>query len=463
VNTRFSIAVIGLSLLLLLSGCGSQVLTLETQEAPVGKADPNMKVESLIISPDGTHVAYVATRSGQEVVIFDAKEGSPYDKIVNLSLSPDGTRVGYGAARGQQVVVVVDQAEASLCFDIGEGTPRFSADGKRVASIIYEGKNSWLLLADGRKSKPFDAFAANSLVFSPDGARLACGIRRQGKWVVSVDGAEGVELDGVAGVTFSPDSKHIAYRGVRAEGVTGKIMKHTAVLDGTESKAFEKILGTLCFSPDGGKLAYIAQLDGKQMLMVNYTPTKAYKAIAVDSQKFSPDGSRVAFIADNGEGALIVVDGKESMPYASVGRPEFSGDGQHLAFVAKRDNKWLVVSDGNEGPPSEDEILPGSLALSNDGKRMAYMRARQGDWIVVSGKTESKIYDEVLAGPVFSPDGKLVFCAKRKAQYFMVVEGAESQPYDGMPRGAKVTFDSAGAPRALFYKAGQILRVTAGK
>ena len=38
--------------------------------------------ESVVISPDGDHIAHVARSSGSEVVVLDGKAGGPYDEIV---------------------------------------------------------------------------------------------------------------------------------------------------------------------------------------------------------------------------------------------------------------------------------------------------------------------------------------------------------------------------------------------
>jgi hypothetical protein len=52
-----------------------------------------------------------------------------------------------------------------------------------------------LAIVDGVEGKEYDGFLAGTLVFSPDGKRVACGAVSGGKWWVVVDDVEGKEYD----------------------------------------------------------------------------------------------------------------------------------------------------------------------------------------------------------------------------------------------------------------------------
>jgi WD40 repeat protein len=126
-------------------------------------------------------------------------------------------------------------------------------------------------------------------------------------------------------------------------------------------------------------------------------------------------------------------------------RAAFSADGAHLAFPARYEQGWAVVRDGVRGPVFPDFLLPVdelvmsadgrhvayddddsergsyvvfdgrrgrrysnvySLTLSPDGRRIGYVATRiDGQDAVVADTAELAAGNEVLAGPLFSPDG----------------------------------------------------------
>ncbi len=110
-------------------------VTLVTREVSLGKIHPGVIPESLAVSPDSKHVAYVARRGGKQLVVVDGVEGKEYDRIGQgtLVFSPDSKRVAYGARRGDKQLVVVDGVEGKEYDGIGQGTLVFSPDSKRVA------------------------------------------------------------------------------------------------------------------------------------------------------------------------------------------------------------------------------------------------------------------------------------------------------------------------------------------
>jgi len=85
-------------LLLLVSGCAQRVregegIRLLTREVSLGKIHPGSIVESLTVSPDSKHFAYVARRGEKQFVVVDGEEGKEYDGIGEgtLIFSPDAS------------------------------------------------------------------------------------------------------------------------------------------------------------------------------------------------------------------------------------------------------------------------------------------------------------------------------------------------------------------------------------
>ena len=66
-----------------------------TKETSLGKVHRDIGVETLVVSPDNKHVAYVAGRGDKQFVVTDRREGKEYDGIhVNgIMFSPDGSRM----------------------------------------------------------------------------------------------------------------------------------------------------------------------------------------------------------------------------------------------------------------------------------------------------------------------------------------------------------------------------------
>ncbi|MFH1009684.1 MAG: hypothetical protein V1784_00440, partial [bacterium] len=153
-------------------------IQLVTREVSLGSIDPGIIEKSVVVSPDGRRVAYVARRRDKQVVVVDGQEGKEYDKIGILSLefSPDGKRVAYRALRGDKQLVVVDGQEGKEYNEIGEGDPIFSSDATYLDSVL-------------------DKFQQRTPIFSPDGKRFAYRAQRGYMHLVVVDGQEGKEYD----------------------------------------------------------------------------------------------------------------------------------------------------------------------------------------------------------------------------------------------------------------------------
>jgi len=206
-------------------------------------------------------------------------------------------------------------------------------------------------------------------------------------------------------------------------------------------------------SPDRRRVAYVAQADDKQSVVVNRKKQNEYDATGGNTLIFSPDGKRVAYAARLGEKWLVVVDGKEGYKYDGIGEgtPIFSPDSQRTAYAARVGKKWLVVLDGRAGK-KYDGISRLSLIFSPDSQRLAYV-AQIGNWrtgrqaVVVDGE-ERKQYDGVMPGTItFSPDSqRLAYAAfigvrlhtgaggeqiyPRKV--FVVIDGKEEKEYLGV-------------------------------
>lgn len=152
------------------------------------------------------------------------------------------------------------------------------------------------------------------------------------------------------------------------------------------------IVGEPIFSPDGRKLAYVAEKGFQFSAVMNGKEGKRYGEI--DDLVFSPDSRKLAYVAaDNGK-RFVVLDDKEGIPYDYVWSPTFSPDSQKLAFIARRDWKNIVVvMDNNGEKESKSYDWIDSFAFSPDSQKITYVAQQGGRSLGVGGKYSVVIRD----------------------------------------------------------------------
>jgi len=339
-------------------------VTLATKEVSLGNLPPGSI--RLAVSPDSKRVGYVAQRGGQRLlvgrevlllggkwlVVLDGVEGRQYDGIGKGSpvFSPDSKRLAYGAVRGNNQLVVVDGVEGKE-YD-GVGPPVFSPDSKRVAFGAGRARNQ-LVVVDGVEAKEYDGIEAGNLVFSADSKRVAYVAGRADKDLVVLDGVEEKEYDGIGarGLVFSPDSKRVAYGAGRPKQLV--VMRPVEV--------------------------YLA---GKQLVVVDGVEGKEYDSILKGTLVFSADSKRVAYVAERYDKDLVVVDGVEGKEYDLARAPVFSPDSKRVVYEATRGGKWLVVVDGVEGK-EYDGFLKGREPVFDSPSQLHALALRGGEFLRV--------------------------------------------------------------------------------
>lgn len=401
-----------------------------------------------IISPNSTRIAYWnQSEKGLSLIVAGPEgktEGKSYDFIGDVVFSPNSTRVVYYARTGDKWVAVVDGLEGKQ-YDSMLSSIIFSPDSKRVAYLALSG-NQTAVVVDGEENL---YHAAGDPIFSPDSKHLAYTITRGVKSFVTLDGKE---LGEGGGLVFSPNSSRWAYSSINAYiGDPVYIVLNNKTLDLGNSGA---IYG-LYFSPDSQRFAFDIRIGpsayGSHRVVVDEVYGKEYQFPGVGKVIFSPDSQHVAYRAkSDGEGYFVVLDGVEGKNYSEVRDPIFSPASNHTAYAALSNDGWHVVLDGNE---SNNYTEVWGLTFSSDSKHLAYAArdSRNGkeiQFVVVDGK-EGKQYlhdwhgQGILCGPVFSPDGKVVYVANDggKAEFIVVDETRKIDPWYRLS-GSSLIFDS---------------------
>ncbi|MFH1048367.1 MAG: hypothetical protein V1732_01740, partial [Patescibacteria group bacterium] len=119
------------------------------------------------------------------------------------------------------------------------------------------------------------------------------------------------------------------------------------------------VKGVIVFSGDKKKLAYIAG-DGEYgsgdrfvVLMNGHSEQRGKKYNNVGDIIFSPDSNQIAYIAEDEGGQMVVLNDKEGKVYDKVKNLVFDFSSKQLAYEAKEGNYSFIVNSSLEGKKYE--------------------------------------------------------------------------------------------------------------
>jgi WD40 repeat protein len=302
-------------------------------EAGTGQETRTIKgrpVRIVGFSPDGQRIASVDMIG--TVTEWDAETGREIrteinfvkwhtDGVCSAAVSPDGQRIAsanfdgtvkvWDAATGQETFTLKGHAAGFMVMSAA-----FSPDGTRLASAGGKMVKVWdaatgqeTLTLTGHMSGAFSSVLCDfsSVVFSPDGKRLAAGSVADGTVKVwdAATGQETLTLKGntglVSGVAFSPDGKRLA------AASWNRTVKVWDAATGHEIHTLKRHTGpvvNVAFSPPDGKRLVSASLDGTVKVWDaatgQETLTLKGHAAALKSVAFSPDGKQLVSASVDG-------------------------------------------------------------------------------------------------------------------------------------------------------------------
>lgn len=324
--------------------------------------------------------------AGTTRVVVDGKESRDYFAAATREIlfSPDGKHVAYHASASQSPgitdlsVVTRDGVDSSPYTRILKGTPVFSPDSQHLA-FAGERNGKWMVVLDGKEGEPYDGIEGSSLVFSPDSRHLVYRATLGDRSFAVVDGKElRVADDGASGgVVFSPDSQRMAVIVLRGD-------KQSWFIDGKPGPTFDRVSGELEFSPDSRHFLYAGSRSNQWYAVVDGVESRGYELINHSpGSPFSPDSRHVAYLAKRDGKFRLVFDGKEGSEYDHVERfVAFTADSRHVAFLAGRGRvvspgdqgeEVVVVVDGRETKPFAG-IFPGLAFVGNSSVRVIALR-----------------------------------------------------------------------------------------
>jgi hypothetical protein len=338
---------------------------------------------------------------------------------VEKALSPDGRTLAFGGnfANGTSALFVGDRrlnVEPS-------GQPAWSPDSSRLACPVKVEEKFGITIDGARHGALYDGVGRPA--FSPDGKRLAYPAMIGEKWHMIVGDSKGEAFDEVDDPVWSPDGKRLAYRAQNGD------LTHY-VIDGKKSEGYVGDKYPPVFSPEG-RVAYIAVktrddqsffvlfIEGRPLLELRNQDKEPYETAL--GPVFGNSTDDVAWVVGGSESVLFRSGKKAVSGKDFYSLPAISRDGR-LAYKVKLEDKTHVVVDGKEGE-AFPFMFPDPPIWSPDGKRVAYIggSATVSPMVVVVGERKSPEFADVTLGG-FSPDGKkFAFCAQVGDDYWWKV------------------------------------------
>ena len=391
--------------------------------------------EEVVLSPDGSRVAVCLddlANESADLFVLDAKSGAKTrlttsartEFVMAPVWSPDGSRIAYVTIRKGQEGIYVRAANGQGAEELLYKNPGafmnltdWSQDGRFLTFAISDLKGGALYVlpvsgaSGGRERKPVEITHSDLRMFSP---------------------------------RFSPDGRFLSYTVVdqsnRSEVFVRPIDPATKggpwqISEGSSSMAF--------WRRDGKELYYLARDQSMMVAEVSTSPAFSFTKPKVLFKQQGAVPERIAYISSDGERFLVLprprgpqlkqvtifdrrgqVVQKVGDP-GMYGQPSFSPDGQRL-LVSKADLKtgqadlWTIeLASGKTTRLTDDTLPKNGPQWSPDGKYIYYTSFRNGDWPVLRRPSDGTGSEELVfrytpgAGlnlTDISPDGRFLVC-----------------------------------------------------
>jgi len=395
-------------------------------ETEIADLNTDFFPESIIVSPDVRHIAFIEdVYSGLRVVVDNSPQESYDDIGSGMQFSPSNDYVAYFAyyegysggifglfATDPYWAVVVDESSYGQYQDLLNNSIVISPNAKHVAYGVFNFINAKVY---------FDHQALPDYICSKDNSE------------------DSVMVYDVFGpFVFSPNSLRFAYV---AETVDSDTWAYSAIINNVAGKGYEYVYPySLTFSSDSEKLAYVVQDSIVEKVVVNGEELTGYESVPEASILFSPDSEHLAYIVFDGENWFVVQDEVESAGYDAIGTLVFSPDSKHLAYTAQDDEEWIVIKDKKE-IARHTGIIEKTLKFSPDSKHLVYATPVDSGIVVWEDENPIGMYEAKVTTPTYSPDGR--YLAEENDTQFVVINGVKGQPYPAIIsyNGGRIVFD----------------------
>jgi Tol biopolymer transport system component len=403
--------------------------------------------QDTILSPDGKRVAVTKVDLANEsadLYVMDAATGAATrlttsartEFVMAPVWSPDGSRIAYVTIRKGQ-----------------EGVYIRAANGQGAEELVYKNPGAFMNLSDWSSDGRFLTFAKSDL----SGGTLFIlplegGADRKAVEVFHSD------LQMFA-PQFSPDGRFLSYVVIDKANKAEVFVRPVGAAAGAGPwQISDGCMGGAYWRADGKALYYVAR---DRSLMVSEVSTAPSFTFTKPQVLFRPPGAvpdRIAFVSRDGERFLalppprgpqlqqITIFNREGQVAKKVGepgqysQPSFSPDAKRLLvskgdLQAGRSDLWTIdIATGKETRITNDTLPKFNPMWWPDGTRIAYLSLRDGDFGVYRRAADGTGGEELLfrytrgAGMALtdiSRDGKFLICDSGGVVLVVPLTGAD--------------------------------------
>jgi Tol biopolymer transport system component len=328
-------------------------------------------------------------------------------------------------------------AQSVISKHLTQRPPPLVSPGRSVPEPVARAVARALAKAPADRLASAAEFAA---ALEPSGAAAVLPTRR----IVMIGLAGGLVAAALGGLAYlstrsrAPLNATVATRGATLASGFNRKLSQLTFGEGMEQWP--------AWSPDGSRLAYVAEADGYKQLFVRTLATGAEQRLTRQRRDdilpaWSPDGKRLVFVrarADSGtldpgdingwyyEGGdvwtLDLASGSGSKLLNAAFGPSYSADGSRLAVDAMWAGPrriWVVDANGRNPrqvtTDSSEAVVHAKPRWSPDGTKLAFRRIEKtkSDIAVVdvASQTMSRLTDDNVfdLDPVWSPDSRWIY------------------------------------------------------
>ncbi len=426
------------------------------------------------ISPDGKYVAYAVVQEGEQSLwvrqvasVSNLQIVSPKPTFYRgTTFSPDSSHVYYLAYDNPPAnrlmlgtiykIPVLGGTPEKVIEDV-DSPISFSPDGRRIAFIRFapaaykhhlviadaDGSNERTLLTRPQQN----GFAANQVVWSPNGKALICAIKQQDSKGVFINLMEFDGETGTGKVIGKKEWNFIGGMGWTRQGnvliVTGWDRASCVLADqiwqipyptGEARRITYDVNGYWGISTarEAAALVTIQAHRSSHLYVATDGDFQNAKRITSGFGDYFSDNLGLAWTPDNKivysttaagnpDIWMMGADGSDQKQLTTDERadlwPQVTADGRTIIFLSERKGPthiWRMNLDGTETTQLTNSLGDFTPNLSPDGRWVVYFSEANGAaglWKVsIDGGEPIRLSQQVLSNPVISPDGKTIAC-----------------------------------------------------
>ena len=412
------------------------------------------------LSPDGTRIAYVSTRSANRTVMVQELDGGLPIEIFSapeagaLRWSPDGSDLMFWARGRGTDGLFIAPASGGSARKLANGihVACWSPDGSAIAVALFVARKIGFLNRVGEEQRSIalrgskewiwdlDWLPANDLLLFVANDEQ----RRPAIWTIRPDGRDQTKVfsstSEISAARWAPSGDALYF--FRRVSQTVSLYKVFVRPDRPAAELADAPLisgletdGSFALSADGIRLVYARAPYHSNLWMVECGSSEGGEGVRqtqlthgtsiIERPRVSPDGRLIVFnMGYESRANLYTIPALGGTPKQltflngfSVGGA-WSADGRKLAFASTEGGKprvWIVNADGSSPQPLSQGEMSESFDITwSPGLRLLYQQAGNRNFYVLdsaTGREHLLIKDSSVGwvgSPAYSPDGEKI-------------------------------------------------------